>query len=56
MRILLILAALLPFAGTVHAQTPGPSPEAFREDAQSIEGLINGQYAYLDRFPAGSCR
>ncbi|HWW12712.1 MAG TPA: peptidase S41, partial [Brevundimonas sp.] len=53
MRILLILAALLPFAGPVHAQTPDLPPEAFRADALSIEGLINGQYAYLDRFPGG---
>ncbi|WP_291838256.1 peptidase S41 [Brevundimonas sp.] len=53
MRILLILAALLPFAGPVHAQTPDLPPAAFRADALSIEGLINGQYAYLDRFPGG---
>jgi len=51
MRILLILAALLPFAGPVRAQTPELPPEAYREDAQSIEGLINAHYAYLDRFP-----
>lgn len=53
MRILLILAALLPFAGAVHAQSPELPPEAYREDAQSIEGLVNSQYAYLDRFPGG---
>ena len=53
MRILLILAALLPFAGPVRAQTPELPPEAYREDAQSIEGLINANYAYLDRFPGG---
>lgn len=51
MRILLILAALLPFAGAAHAQTP--APEAFREDALSIEALVNSRYAYLDRFPGG---
>ncbi|MFN3559380.1 MAG: S41 family peptidase [Brevundimonas sp.] len=54
MRILLILAALLPFAGPVRAQTPERPPEAYREDAQSIEGLINANYAYLDRFPGGT--
>lgn len=53
MRILLILAALLPFAGSARAQTPDLPPEAWREDARSIEGLINDQYAYLDRFPDG---
>ncbi len=53
MRLLLILAALLPFAGSVRAQTPELPPEAWREDARSIEGLINAQYAYLDRFPGG---
>lgn len=51
MRILLILAALLPFAGAVRAQTPELPPEAYREDALSIEGLVNANYAYLDRFP-----
>jgi C-terminal processing protease CtpA/Prc len=51
MRILLILAALLPFAGAAHAQTP--APDAFREDALSIEALVNSRYAYLDRFPGG---
>ncbi|RZJ88591.1 MAG: peptidase S41 [Brevundimonas sp.] len=54
MRTLLILAALLPFAGPVHAQTPDLPPEAFRADARSIEGLINANYAYLDRFPDGA--
>lgn len=53
MRILLILAALLPFAGAVRAQSPELPPEAYREDARSIEGLVNAQYAYLDRFPGG---
>lgn len=53
MRILLILAALLPFAGSVHAQSLELPPEAWRADALSIEGLINSQYAYLDRFPGG---
>lgn len=53
MRILLILAALLLFAGAVRAQTPQLPPEAYRDDALSIEGLINAKYAYLDRFPGG---
>jgi len=53
MRLLLILAALLPFAGSARAQTPDLPPEAWREDARSIEGLINARYAYLDRFPGG---
>jgi carboxyl-terminal processing protease len=51
MRLLLILTALLPFAGAAHAQAP--APEAFREDALSIETLVNSRYAYLDRFPGG---
>lgn len=53
MRLLLLLTALLPFAGSVHAQTPALTPEAYRADAESIEGLINSQYAYLHRFPGG---
>lgn len=53
MRLLLLLAALLPFAGAAHAQTPALTPEAYRDDARSIEGLINSRYAYLDRFPGG---
>jgi hypothetical protein len=53
MRILLILAALLPFAGAVRAQTPEMAPEAYRQDALSIEGLVNANYGYLDRFPGG---
>lgn len=54
MRILLILAALLPFAGAAQAQTPELPADAYREDARSIEGLINANYAYLDRFPGGA--
>jgi carboxyl-terminal processing protease len=53
MRFLLLLAALLPFATPAQAQTPELSPEAYRADALSIEGLINSRYAYLDRFPGG---
>ncbi|WP_439471107.1 S41 family peptidase [Brevundimonas sp.] len=53
MRILLLLAALLPFAGAAQAQTAELPPEAYRADALSIEGLINSQYAYPERFPGG---
>jgi hypothetical protein len=55
MRALLILLLLMS-ALPVAAQSPGaePSAEAFRADARSIEGLINSQYAYLDRFPDGA--
>lgn len=53
MRLLLLLAALLPFAGSVQAQTAELPPEAYRADALSIEGLINSQYAYLERLPGG---
>ena len=39
------------------AQTPAaqaaPDPAAFRDDALSIQPLIDAQYAYLDRFPGG---
>ncbi|WP_225897035.1 S41 family peptidase [Brevundimonas goettingensis] len=39
------------------AQTPAfqtaPDAAAFREDALSIQPLIDAQYAYLDRFPGG---
>lgn len=53
MRLLLLLAALLPFAGSAQAQTAELPPEAYRADALSIEGLVNSQYAYLERFPGG---
>lgn len=54
MRLLLLLAALLPFATPAQARTPELSPEAYRADALSIEGVINSRYAYLDRFPGGA--
>lgn len=54
MRFLPALAALILIAGPVNAQTPSATPEDYREDARAIEGLINAQYAYLDRFPAGA--
>lgn len=45
------LAALsLLAAAPVHAQEAAD----FREDALSIEGLVNRQYAYLERFPGGA--
>lgn len=53
MRLLLLLTVLLPFAGSVQAQTTDLTPEAYRADALSVEGLVNRQYAYLDRFPDG---
>ena len=57
MRVLLTLLLVLSCAALpARAQTPPtePVPEAFRADALSIEALVNAQYAYLDRFPAGT--
>lgn len=52
MRALLTLLVVLSCAALpVRAQQAEPRPEAFRADAQSIESLVNRQYAYLDRFP-----
>ena len=53
LTLLLVLGGAVPPA---HAQAPQvePTAEAFREDALAIEGLINSQYAYLDRFPDGA--
>ncbi len=52
MRALLTLLVVLSCAALpVRAQQAEPGPEAFRADAQSIESLVNRQYAYLDRFP-----
>lgn len=54
MRALLTLLLVLGCAASqAHAQSPRaePTAEAFREDALAIEGMINSQYAYLDRFP-----
>jgi carboxyl-terminal processing protease len=52
LTLLLVLASSLP----AQAQSrPGElSAEAWRADALSIEGLINSQYAYLDRFPGAA--
>lgn len=54
MRFLPALAALILIAAPANAQTPLATPEDYREDARAIEGLINAQYAYLDRFPGGA--
>lgn len=55
MRALLTLFVVLTcVALPARAQQAGPTPEAFRADALSIEALINSQYAYLDRFPDGA--
>lgn len=48
-RLLLILALLL--AAPVAAQ--GPTPAQYREDAQSLEALIDRTYAYPERLPGG---
>lgn len=48
--LLLVLSCVaLPARSQTSAAEPGP--EAFLQDALSIEGLVNAQYAYLDRFP-----
>ena len=51
MRILPILLAVLSLAAL-----PAAAQEAadYRADALAIEGLINAQYAYLDRLPEGA--
>jgi hypothetical protein len=49
--LLFALACALP--GAVAAQEAEPDAAAYRQDALSIEPLINSQYAYLDRFPGG---
>ena len=48
--LLVLVCAALP----ARAQQAELSAEAWRADALSIEGLINSQYAYLDRFPDGA--
>src|SRR6476661_6477449 len=50
LAVLIGLACALP--GAASAQTE-PDAAAYRQDALSIEPLINSQYAYLDRFPGG---
>ena len=49
------LTAALPAAAQTPAAAAQPAPDAaaFREDALSIQPLIDSQYAYLDRFPGG---
>lgn len=52
MRVLLTLLLVFSCAALpARAQQAGPTPDAFRADALSIEPLINARYAYLDRFP-----
>lgn len=47
--LLLLLAGALP--GAASARQAEPDAAAYRQDALSIETLVNSQYAYLDRFP-----
>lgn len=53
MRTVLFLlpAFICAFSGPVSARQAEPDAAAYRQDALSIEPLINSQYAYLDRFP-----
>lgn len=52
LSLLLTLACALP--GMASAQQAEPDAAAYRQDALSIEPLINSQYAYLDRLPGGA--
>lgn len=57
MRTLLTLLLVLGCAASpaqALSQKTEPTAQAFREDALAIEGLINSQYAYPNRFPAGA--
>lgn len=47
-RIVALLVLLL-FASRAHAS----EPNGFRDAALGLEGLVNAQYAYLDRLPGG---
>lgn len=49
--LLALSCAILPV--TAGAQQAEPGSAAFRQDALSIEALVNAQYAYLDRFEGG---
>lgn len=49
--LMLVLCSSLPARAQAPYQPAELSAEAWRADALSIEGLINSQYAYLDRFP-----
>ena len=53
---LFLMLVLFGAAQPAGAQSPPvePTAEAFRADALSIEGLVNSQYAYLDRIPGGA--
>jgi C-terminal processing protease CtpA/Prc len=50
---ILLFAFICALAGSASARQPEPDAAAFRQDALSIETLVNSQYAYLDRFPGG---
>ncbi|KQY75061.1 S41 family peptidase [Brevundimonas sp. Root1423] len=52
--LLLLFAAACALPGAVSAQGTEPDAAAYRQDALSIEPLINSQYAYLDRFSDGA--
>jgi len=47
----LVLICLV--GGPVRAQSVDPTAESYRQDARSIEHLINSQYAYPERLPGG---
>lgn len=51
LALLISLASALP--GQALARQAAPDAAAFRQDALSIEALINSQYAYLERFTGG---
>lgn len=51
LTLLLVLGCTALPARAQQAELPA---EAWRADALSIEGLVNSQYAYLDRFPGGA--
>lgn len=51
LSLLIGLACALP--GAASARQTEPDAAAYRQDALSIETLINSQYAYLDRFQGG---
>lgn len=50
MRILSFLVLLL----SLGSAAPAQEPNKWREDALALPGLVNEQYAYLDRLPGGA--
>ncbi|MGZ9100439.1 MAG: S41 family peptidase, partial [Brevundimonas sp.] len=50
----LLLAFVCTLPATAGARQAEPDAAAYRQDALSIEGLINSKYAYLDRLPDGA--